>query len=330
MKPATSDKLSKLLNRKIILGVLALSLVIVFICVSSFIPFVITKERLTTAKFWTDELIIVAITIFATLATMFIAKASNAQNERSELAKARVAFVNSKLRIKAQFSKFSQWVKKVLQPNDIQAIKERELRSVGITDYTVLLLEDEDIEQLRTISINKPLPGTTEDHYYSKLNNKQCDKILNLKDGIKKKFVEPQYYLTAKTLGADKTISEQSGNENVKKTFALSLSLISKIILTLMFAVVIGALARDLSEGAGGDQAQKWVTFISRMFALVTSMFLGWIVGCQANDIEAEYLLLRVTVHDLYLEDTNFVPDDEQEIARQEYMEDHALVKIPN
>lgn len=326
----TYEKFSRLLNRKVLLGLLALILMLVFICVSSFVPFIITKEKLGTARFWTDELIIVGITVFATLATMFIAKASNAQDPRSEISKARVEFMTSKERIKKQFSKFFQWVKKVLQPNDIQAIKERELRNVGITDYSVLLLEDSDVEQLRTISINKPLPGTYEDHFYSKLNNKQCDKILKLKDGIKKKLVEPQYYLTAKSLGADKTISEQSGNENIKKTFILALSLVSKIILTLMFAVIIGALARDLSEGAGGDAAQKWITFLARMFALITSMFLGWLVGCQSNDIEAEYLRLRVTVHDLYLEDTGFVPDDDQEIARQEYMKDHALVPVTN
>lgn len=330
MNSPTSEKFSRLLNKKVLLGVLALLLMLIFICVSSFVPFIITKDKIGTAKFWTDELIITAITILATLATMFIAMASNAQDVRSELAKARVEFMVSKERIKKQFTKFSQWVKKVLQPNDIQSIKERELRSVGITDYTVLLLEDSDIEQLRTISINKPLPGTSEDHYYSKLTNKQCNKILVLKDGIKKKLVEPQYYLTAKSLGADKTISEQSGNENLKKAISLTISLVSKIILTLMFALIIGALARDLSEGAGEDQAQMWLTFLARMFALITSMFLGWIVGCQANDIEAEYLRLRVTVHDLYLEDTTFVPEDEQEIARQEYMKDHALVPVTN
>lgn len=331
MKKPTQDTLTKLLNKKIILGVLAMLIAIVFIAISSFVPFIITKEKLGTAKFWTDELIIVAITIFATIATLFIGQAGNAQKEMSEIAKAKVEFKNSKDLLKNKFTQFSQWVKRVLQPQDIQAIKERELRKVGITDYVVLLLDDEEVIQLNSISISKVFPGEDKPHYFSKLNEKQVKKVLDLKDGVKRiHLVEPQYYLTAKSLGSDKTISEQSGNENTKKTYNLSLSLISKIILTLMFAVIIAALAKDMSEGAGDDAAQLWVTFISRMFALISSSFLGYSVGCQSNDIEAEYIRLRVTVHTLYLEDKTFVPEDEQELAKQEFLKDHPTESVGN
>lgn len=314
MKKLTQNETFKrLTNRKILLGSLMILFAAIFIGITSFIPFIITKEKLGTAKFWTDELIIVAITILAMVSAMFVGQASNAQDARSEIAKAKVAFKGSVEGIK--ITPFCQWVKKVLQPNDIQAIKERELRKIGIDDYTVLKLEDSQIIEL---SNNAQKYG---DRYYSKISKEQAEAILDLKDGVKKiHLVEPDYYLTVSSIESDKTTSEKSGREQFVKTMKLVFSISSKIILALVPAIIFAALARDLSQ-KNVDTAEAWATFFARMFALVSSSFFGYIVGCQMNDIDADYINLKVNTHKKFKEDTNFVPMSQQEVAKQEFVE---------
>lgn len=308
-----NEKFKKLMNKKIILGVLAIIVAMVFIGITSFIPFIITKDKLQTEEFWTDEIIIIAITIFAMVATMFVGQASNAQNDKSELAKAKVSFKESIVAI-TNYNFFFQWVKKILQPRDIQYVKERELRKIGIDDYSILQLED---EQIKKLAVGAQKFG---DKYYSQITQKQVDIILDLKDGVKRMhLVEPGYYLTISSIDSDKTISEKSGREQFKKTLKLLVSITSKIVLALIPTLIFAALARDLTEGAGGDKAEAWARFLSRLFALVSSAFIGYIVGCQMNDIDADYINLKIIVHNQYIQDTEFTPLSEQELAKEQY-----------
>ena len=308
-----NEMFKKYLNRKVILGVSAILLAIVFIGITSFVPFAITEEKLGSAKFWTDELIIIAITIFAMVAAMFVGQASNAQDPKSELAKAKVGFVESfKLILNMNF--FTQWVKRVLQPQDIQSIKERELRKIGIDDYDILKLEDHQIKELAKNA--QKYNG----NYYSQITEKQALAILDLKDGVKRiHLVEPSYYLTVSSIEADKTDSEKSGKEQFVKTMRLIFSVGSKILLTLIPALIFAALARDL--GAEEDAAEAWATFIARMFALLSSAFMGYLVGCQTNDIDADYINLKSRIHRRYLQDESFKPLSKNELAKQEYIE---------
>ena len=62
-KGIESEKIKKLMNRKILLGVSSLFICIVLIAVCSFVPFIIDPTQWQTVEFLTDELIIVAIVI---------------------------------------------------------------------------------------------------------------------------------------------------------------------------------------------------------------------------------------------------------------------------
>ena len=75
---------------------------------------------------------------------------------------------------------------------------------------------------------------------------------------------------------------------------------------------------RDLS--AEEDIAQATMKFISRLWAMVSSSFMGYIVGCQINDIDAEYISMRTTVHNMFLQDKDFKPLDDQEEAKQDFI----------
>lgn len=321
-KITENESIKKLANRKILLGIAAMIIAVAFIGITSFIPFVITGEKLASEKFWTDELIIIAITIFAMVAVMFIGQASNAQDPRSELSKSKVEFKESMVKIN-DLNSFSQWIKKVLQPQDLQSVKERELRKIGIDDYTVLYLEDAQIKALaeNAQKFDYYYNNEKRTRYYSQISKEQAERILELKDGIKKvNLVEPGYYLSVSSIEIDKTDSEKSGRESFKKTVKLTFSIVSKIIVVLIPAMIFAALARDLTQ-SGTDIAQAFSTFCARMWALISSAFLGYIVGCQMNDIDADYIRLRVRVHTRFLQDKNFKPLSQQEQAKKEFIE---------
>lgn len=312
-KKIDPEKAKKLMNRKILLGVSSLLICIVLIAVCSFVPFVIDPKQWQTVEFLTDELIIVAIVIFSMVASMFIGQAGNAQNENSNLAKSRVSFFASIVQI-TNINAFNQWIKKVMQPNDIQAMKERIMRQVGIEDFSVLKLEYNEIKALLET------PQKYGEHYYKGLSKEQIDTIIKIKHGkYKVELVEPEYYLSVKNLIDSRTITERSSKEGLKKGLYLTRSIVSRVTLTVLTAMIFASLMRDVA--AEGDVAEATLKFISRLWAMISSSFMGYIVGCQINDIDAEYINMRVTVHNMFLQDHDFKPMDSQEEAKQEFID---------
>lgn len=307
----------KRLNKKIVLGVFALFSVIACITVSSFIPFTFDPEQIKTTKFITNEILICAITIISMVSTIFIGQASNAQNERSRLAKARSEFFASVAKI-VNISKFFQWVKRILQPADIKAMYERKMREFGIEDDSVLNLEVFEIKQL----VNKA--GTFNGRYYRGLSKEQVKVLIKIKEGkYKVILVDPVYYITVKSISGNKTITEKSSSESKKKAAFLSFSIASKLIMTILIGMIFAALARDFLGKQ--DVNEALMNFGSRMFALVSSAFMGYIVGCQINDIDAEYIEMRTIVHKQFLQDETFVEKTNEELAKEEFEKENPI-----
>ena len=308
-----TEKIKKMMNRKVLLGISALLVCVAVIAVCSFVPFIIDPKRWQTAEFLTDELIIVAIVIFAMVATMFIGQAGNAQNEKSNLSKARAKFFITVAKI-VNINAFSQWVRKKMQPTDIENMKKRVMRQVGIEDFTVLSLEHSEIKALLET------PQKYGERYYKGLSQVQIDTVLALKNGDKKykvDLVEPEYYLSVKNLVDPRTITERSSKEGYKKSVFLAKNIIGRVVLTVITAMIFASLMRDLN--AKVDAGEATLKFLSRLWALVSSAFMGYITGCQINDIDAEYIEMRVTVHEMFLSDTDFVAVDQQEEAKQAF-----------
>lgn len=307
-----SERVRKYFNRKILLGVSSLLICIALICICSFVPFIIDPSQWQTVEFLTDELIIVAIVIFAMISTIFIGQASNAQNENSNLAKSRVTFFETSSKI-VNINFFNQWVKKVLQPKDIENMQQRIMRQVGIEDFSVIKLERSEIKALLNT------PQKYNNRYYKGLTRNQVKTILDIKNGkYKISLVEPEYYLSVKNLIDSRTISERSSKEGTKKSLYLTRSIVSRVVITVVLAMIFASLMRDLS--AEEDIAQATMKFISRLWAMVSSSFMGYIVGCQINDIDAEYITMRTTVHNMFLQDKDFKPLDDQEEAKQAFI----------
>ena len=281
-------------------------LMLAIIIISSFFPFIFDPSRIGTAEFLTDQLIIMAITIMSTVSMMFISQASNAQNPKSELAKAKVNFEISVVKIKERTA-FYQWVKKVFQPNDRRDIAEKEMLKLGI-DFKVYDLSDSEIRKLTQAQ-------KFGDNFFKPLNKAQIEAVISLKKRVNKiKFVAPNYYTTHKSLMIDKNLSEIASTENTKKIATVIFQLTWKILATFIFAAILASLVRDLTQ-EGGESAQAWMRFLSRIFAFIKSSFLGYLLGCKMNDLDAFYISKRVEVHQMYLEDKTFIPVDEAKEA---------------
>jgi len=322
-----NEKVRSLLNRKVLLGASSILICVVLIAVCSFVPFIIDPHRWMTNEFLTDELIIGAIVIFSMVAAMFIGQAGNAFRDESNIAKARKEFFDTVKNVTNIFG-FNQWIKKVLQPRDIQLIKERRLRSIGIDDYRVLELENSQIRALEEKACAYEING--EKRYFKGITKEQVQGILKIRNGkIDIRFVEPEYYLSVKNLVDNRTISERSSDEGKKKSFYLARSIVGRLLVTIITAMIFASFMRDLSTAA--DLGTAFQKFLSRLWAMISSVFMGYLVGCQINDIDAEYIQMRITVQNMYLQDKDFKPLTQQEEAKQEFkervlQEEHALL----
>lgn len=320
------EKIRKGVNRKVLLGIFSIFMCLGLIIVCSFVPFVIKPENWQTNEFLTDELIISAIVIMSMVSVMFIGQASNAQNPNSRIAKARVDFFNSLKEVIARgVNAFRQWIRKILQPEDIESIKERKLRNLGIDDLLILELDDIQLLELTKAPQRYAIANAKDEEdqkgrYFKKISEEQYKGILEIKKtGYKLRFVEPEYYLSVKNLTDTRTVSERAVNEGKKKRFFLSSSIISKLAMTIVSAMIFASLVRDLSSDV--DQAAAWAKFMSRLWAMITSSFMGYIVGTQMNDIDAEYIEMRIQVHTRYMQDNEFKPLTQQEEAKKEFVE---------
>lgn len=321
-----AEKIKKGINKKVILGMFSILMCLGLIIVSSFVPFFIDPRQWQTKQFLTDELIICAIVIISMVSVMFIGQASNAQNPESRVAKARVEFFASlKTVIAKGVSAFRQWIRKVMQPEDVQTIKERRLRHIGIDDPLILELDNQQLLELTKAAQRYAIENADNERdrkgrYFKRISEEQYKNIIKIKNaGFHIKFVEPEYYLSVKNLTDTRTVSERAVNEGKKKRFFLSSSIISKLAITLVSAMIFASLVRDLSTSV--DQAAAWAKFLSRVWAMLSSSFMGFIVGVQMNDIDAEYIEMRVQVHTRYMQDSDFEPLSQQDEAKQEFVE---------
>lgn len=309
-----SETFQKISNQKVILGVLSLMMCLALIAVCSFSTFIIDPSQWQTKEFLTNELIIAAIVIISMVSSMFIGQASNAQSEKSRISKARSNFLRSLSNVENKnINSFRQWVKKVLEKEDILAIKQRKLRYLQIDDVSVIELTDKQIEELDK-------PQKYGDKYYKALTKEQIKGILDIKNKREKiMFVEPEYYLSVSTLVDSRTTSERAANEGKKKGWFLTIRLLSKLVMTIVTGMIFASLIKDLTGDT--DAATAWARFLTRLWSMISSAFMGYLLGVQMNDIDAEYVEMRINVHTRFLKDETFKPLTQQEEAKEQFIE---------
>lgn len=304
------ETISKLRNKKIILGFTTLISVVAIVFVISLFPFILKPENIGTNEWWTDEIILVVLTIFSVVCVMFIGQASNGQDARSNIAKAKVKFLTYIDKIDR--NTFEQWVEQRLEPVDQASVYKRVLRSVGIKQEDIISLNRSDLKSL--IGSPQRING----HWFDEITQKQFDKIIKIKDGnYNIRFVNPGYYLTDKSIDIDLTRSERARNESGKHTRALARSVIFKILLVLMVSITLGMFTRDLVNEQ--DIGTSLMKLFSRLSTICSGSFAGYLTGSQDNDISASYIEMKADTMKEQLADTNFQAKSMEEIAKEKF-----------
>ena len=108
-------------------------------------------------------------------------------------------------------------------------------------------------------------------------------------------------------------------SEARRKNTLLGFSIASKVIMTVVIAMIFASLIYDTATGSGVDQASAWLKFASRMTSMATSSFMGFMIGSQMNDIDADFINVRCLVHDMFVQDKGFKPKTQQEEAKEEF-----------
>lgn len=305
-------------NKKVVLGAFSVLLIFAIIVVSSFWPFLLDPSRIMTKTFLTDELIITAIVLSVTISWFFMAQASNAANKDSEIAKSKVEFHNSLEKIPVRTHLY-QWIKSVLQIRDREEIAEREMSKL-LLPFAIYKMTESEILSLVE-------PQKIGDSYYKAYPIQKLKKVIELKKRLAKmKFVNPGYYTTVNSIESKKNHSEIANGEAVKKVVIVVGNLTFRILTTWIAASIMGSLIRDMAQD-GGSSAQAWMRFLSRAFAFGSSSFLGYMLGCKMNDLDAFYIRKRIEVHKMFLEDKSFVPVDEgKEEFKERVMRETAML----
>lgn len=310
----SSEKAKRFLSKKMLLGLSALVIGVAIIFTCSIVPLMIDPSQWNNAGFISDEIINVALTIMGEVCLIMIGQSYNQAIDVSNLAKARVKFDESlDTNIGAKITAFDQWIKQVLEPHDLKSRYARLLRFQGIENHNYLNLSRENLEHL------KKQPLKMDGIFYRQLSSKQYKTIIAILDGKQMiNFVDPSSYRKLGKFDTDKTTSEKMANQQKKKSDTVLWSVITKSILVVAVGLVFGAL---IPTGQDQTIGQTLMKLFTRLFCFSSAGFMGFFVGCQINDIDAEYINEKIDVQCRYASDLAFKPLTEQELAKKEFAE---------
>lgn len=176
--------------------------------------------------------------------------------------------------------------------------------------------------QKSDIELLKEKPLEFEGNYIRKITDEEViEVIMDVYEGRVKFEAEPVNYFL--TLNGD---SENIGtlevghykDRKIKKTKGTNRGI--KIATQLVFSLVWGLLT--VKDFMDGNDAQAWVNLVSRIVALFTSYYSGYLSAVLTVKLEAEKIENKVVIltlfHNALLRKT-FIPKLENELARAEY-----------
>ncbi len=314
----TSEQIKKYLNKKMILGVSALLLGVAIIFVCSIVPLAIDPKQWNDAGFISDEMIIIALTVLGEVCLLMIGQSYNEAQPVSKLARAIVDFNRSiETLIDTKIVAFDQWIRRVLEPQDQKDRYKRLLRNAGIENTHYFELSRNELKTLLKQPMTKGSGG--DKIYFRQLTKKQYKLILEILDGKWViNFVTPDTYRKLSKIDVDKTTSEKLANQQKKKTYTVINSVFTKSLIVLASGLIFGALVPTNDTQTMGETFMKLFT---RLFSFTSAGFVGFMLGGQMNDIDAEYIRDKIDVHKRFASDKDFKPLSEQELAKKEFAE---------
>lgn len=314
----TSEQIKKYLSKKMLLGVSALMFGVAIIFVCSIVPLAINPSKWNSAGFISDEIIVVALTILGEVCLLMIGQSYNEAQAVSKIAKAIVEFNHSiETNVAEKIVAFDQWIRMVLEPNDQKDRYRRLLRNAGLENTHYFELTREELKLLLKQPLSRGSGG--DKIYFRQLNKKQYKLIIDILDGkYVINFVSPDTYRKLSKIDTDKNTSEKLANQQKKKTLTVVNSVFTKTLIVLATGLIFSAL---VPTGVEQTMGETFLKLFTRLFSFTSAGFVGFMLGGQINDIDAEYIKDKIDVHKRFVSDKNFVPLSEQELAKKEFAE---------
>lgn len=179
-------------------------------------------------------------------------------------------------------------------------------------------LTKEDIENIKQHAIN-----VNDKIIIRKLEETEVEAVSDVLNGkIKVNPDSVVYFLSAYDEESDNlTQSLEVGNKiNKERRKNKHSRRIIKIASSLGISLIFGALT--IKDLASGNNMQAWTNLISRIFALFTSFFSGWLSGAVDVKLQANQLIGKIKVLNSFhqaLVKKHFTPKQESELAQEEY-----------
>lgn len=314
----TSEQIKKYLNKKMLLGVTALMFGVAIIFVCSIVPLAIDPTKWNTAEFISDEIIVIALTVLGEVCLLMIGQSYNEAQAVSKIAKATVEFNHSlEQNISDKIVAFDQWIRAVLEPSDQKDRYRRLLRNAGLENTHYFELSRQELKQLLKQPLSKGSGG--DKVYFRQLTKKQYKLILDILDGnYTINFVSPDTYRKLSKIDTDKNTSEKLANQQKKKSSMVINSVFTKSLMVLASGLIFSAL---IPTGAEQTMGETFMKLFTRLFSFTSAGFVGFMLGGQINDIDAEYIRDKIDVHRRFASDKDFKPLSEQELAKKEFAE---------
>lgn len=285
----------KQVTSKTLISAFFLAIAIVFAAIMSFVPYLISLEKVGTASFWTDEIMSLGFVLIGFVTMMSIAMNMNSMNPKSQIAEANAKYVAKRPLVK-NVNDFKRWHDEIYLPSDKKAVIRRYLDELMIDDESILELDRIDIKAMEEAKTN--LNGRD----YPSLSKEQVRMLIRIKEGkVRMPKTNAKYYLTTKSYKQAMTISEEVQNEEMKKGLTLGFDIASKLAVSFTWAFILALFVRDTTQGSGGSNLDAWGKFAIRMMSIGSGMFSGFLSGYKINNIDAHYIELRNIVIDFYL-----------------------------
>ena len=280
-------------------------------------------EHFSFIKWLSNSLIIFGIIVFGLLMGESWGKDNRKHDQKGLYAKSLNEFEDLIDGLKNEMTYFGQFYTWELDREN-KSKKTNFLLSTGMSyEKAKLIINELTINDLETI-INHPMK--VEGGIIRKLEEHEIDSVKQVLEGkIKVNADSVSYFLSAyDDDSSNLTESLETGKKTQKQRDINRKShRIIKIVSSLGISLVIGALA--VKDFVSGSDTQAWTNLVSRIFALVTSFFSGWLSGTTDVKLQAIQLIGKIKVINTFhtcLTEKIFIPLSEEQLAEKELQQD--------
>ena len=280
-------------------------------------------EHFSFIKWLSNSLIIFGIIVFGLLMGESWGKDNRKHDEKGLYKRSLNDFEDLLDKYQNEMTYFGQYYTWELDREN-KSKKTNFLLSTGMSyEKAKLIIDELSINDLNTITnhpmkVNGGIIRKLEEHEVESVKQVLEGKIKVDADSVSyflSAYDEDSTHLTENLETGKKTQKQRDRNRKSHR--------IIKIASSLGISLVIGALA--VKDFVSGSDTQAWTNLVSRIFALFTSFFSGWLSGTTDVKLQAIQLIGKIKVINNFhycLTEKIFVPLSEKELAEKELAQD--------